>query len=266
MFVATRGSLVLAALVAVAAAGCSSAPSSGGSTGGTSPTKTPSGGTTATGTPSGGTPSEGSQAVTSSGTIIDYNSKAPVAGAVVSAADQTMTTGADGTFSLTLQKGEPFQLSVVSDGYATLLQQQTALEADYAAGSITIVPQGLAGILTALLPGYDKTLGVLSIDLVPTGACTSEGGATLSVSPAGTAQVAYFSGGMPSSSLTSVEAGQFPSAVIYNVQTGVQLDVTVTQATCKEVAFPYTTGGVEYTGGITTQPGLVTGFARIFLN
>jgi hypothetical protein len=266
MFGVARGSLAVLALIAVA--GCSSAPSGGNTGGATSPTKPAAGNGTATGTgtPSGGTASTGSQAVTDTGTIVDYNSKAPVQGATVTAGDQTVTTGADGTFSLTLQKGEAFQLSVVADGYATLLQQQTALEADYAAGSLTIVPQSLASLLTAMLPGYDDTLGVLSVDLVATGACTSEAGATLTVTPAGSAQVAYFSGGLPSNTQLSVKAGEFPSAVVYNVQPGVQLAIAVTQASCKEVPFPYTTGGVEYTGGITTQPGLVTGFARIFLN
>ncbi len=267
MFGVARGSLALVALVTLASlAGCSSAPS-GGSTGGTpSPAKPAGNGTPSTGTPSTGTPSEGSQAVIDTGTIVDYNNKTPVQGAVVTAGDQTVTTGADGMFSLTLQKGEPFQLSVVADGYATLLQQQTALEADYKAGSLTIVPQSLASLLTSMLPHYDNTLGVLSVDLVATGACTSEAGATLTVTPAGSAQVAYFSGGLPDDQQLSVKAGEFPSAVVYNVQPGVQLSVSVTQASCKEVPFPYTTGGVEYTGGIMTKPGLVTGFARIFLN
>jgi hypothetical protein len=255
---------VLSLLTLAAATACSSAPSSGGTTGASKPA--PSTGTPSTGTPSTGTPSEGSQAVTDTGTIVDYNTKSPIQGATVTAGDQTVTTGADGTFSLTLQKGEPFALSVVADGYATLLQQQTALEADYAAGSLTIVPKSVASLLTSMLTGYDDTLGVLSVDLVATGACTSEDGATLSVTPEGSAKIAYFNNGLPDSTQTSVKGGEFPSAVVYNVQPGVQLSVTVTQASCKEVPFPYTTGGVEYTGGITTQPGLVTGFARIFMN
>ncbi len=59
--------------------------------------------------------SGGAQAVTESGTITDLSSKKPVAGATVTAGDQSTTTAADGTFSLTLQKGEPFQLTVHRD-------------------------------------------------------------------------------------------------------------------------------------------------------
>ncbi len=62
-----------------------------------------------------------------------------------------------------------------------------------------------------------------------------------------------------------MKAGEFPSAVIYNVAPGVPLTVTVTHATCKQAAFPFTQDGVDYTGGISTEAGEVTGFARIFL-
>jgi hypothetical protein len=166
---------------------------------------------------------------------------------------------------VTLTIGTAFELSVAAPGYATLLQQSTSLSANYAAGKITLVPSTLARILTGYLTGYDDTLGTLSVDLVPTGACTSIQGATVSVSPAGSAKVSYFSAGTPSPDLTSAQAGQFPSAILYNVDPGVQLSVTVTVPGCTQVPFPFTQDGVDYTGGISTQAGQVTGFARVFL-
>jgi hypothetical protein len=192
-------------------------------------------------------------------------SSAAIAGATVTAGDQTATTAADGTFSLTLQKGDPFQLSVTADGYAMLVEQQTSLQADYDAGSTEIVPNATASLLTSILSGYDATLGVLSVAVMPTGACASEDVTTITVSPAGSAQVVYMSNGIPSTTLKAVKGGQFPSAVIYNVAPNTPLTVTATQATCTQVAFPYTANGVDYTGVISTQAGEVTGFARIFL-
>jgi hypothetical protein len=192
-------------------------------------------------------------------------SNAAIAGATVTAGDQTATTAADGTFSFTLQKGEPFQLNVTADGYATLIEQQTSLQANYDAGSTTIVPNATASLLTSILSGYDATLGVLSIAVTPTGACASEDGTTITVSPAGSARVVYMSNGIPSTTLTAVKGGQFPSAVIYNVAPNAPLTVTATLATCTQVAFPFTQDGVDYTGMISTQAGEVTGFARVFL-
>jgi hypothetical protein len=268
------GSIVVAAVLSigsVATLGCSSTASgskptaSGGS--GTEPEGTTGGSTPSTGSGSstGSATSEGPQAVTETGTIVDLESKKPISGATVTAGDQTATTATDGTFSLTLQKGDPFQLSVTASGYATLLEQQTSLSADYSVGSTTIVPNETATLLTAMLSGYDSTLGVLSVAVTPTGACASEDGATITVSPAGSAKVTYFSGGIPSSGLTAVKGGQFPSAVIYNVATGVPLTVTVSHPTCSQAPFPFTQGGVVYTGGISTESGEVTGFAKIFL-
>jgi hypothetical protein len=254
------------ALAALALGACSSAPTSSG--GGTSPTKEPTGGSgTSSGSASsssGATPAAPAT-VTETGIIVNYSSKEPVEGATVTAGDQTVTTAADGSFSLTLESGESFALSVAGEGYASLLEQSTSLSADYSAGNITLVPATLARILTGYFTGYDDTLGVLSLDLVPLGSCSSIQGATVSVSPAGSAKVMYFTGGMPSPDLTSAQAGEFPSAAIYNVEPGVPLTVTVTGSSCSQAPFPVTQEGVEYTGGITTQPGQVTGFARVFL-
>ncbi|MGO8994001.1 MAG: hypothetical protein ACLQVI_11780 [Polyangiaceae bacterium] len=262
-------SAILATALSAATFACSaapgkSAPSGGGSTGSTPGTAQGNGAAPANPAADAGA-ADGIQAVTESGKIVAMGSDAVVAGAVVTAGDQTATTAADGTFSLTLQKGETFQLSVVADGYATLLMQQTSLVADYDAGSTTVVPNATASLLTSILSGYDSTLGVLSIAVEPTGACTDEGGATVAVSPAGSSRVVYMSGGIPNSSLTAVKEGEFPSAVIYNAAPNVPLTVTVTHPTCTQVAFPVTQNGVEYTGEMSTEAGEVTGFARIFL-
>src|SRR5205807_1070956 len=158
----------------------------------------------------------GPQQATQKGIITDFSTKKPVAGATVIAGEQSTTTAADGSYSFTLQKGEPFKLTVTADGYAKLLEQEATLDGDYDKGKTTIVPTNMANLLTSMLSGYDSSLGVLSVQLVPTGGCASEDGATLEVSPAGSAKVAYFANSLPNSAMTAVKAGEFPSAVVYN--------------------------------------------------
>jgi hypothetical protein len=223
-------------------------PSSGGSSGGSAPA----------------TP-EGPTQATEKGVITNFNNHQPVPNAKVTAADQTVTTAADGSYSFTLQKGEPFRLTVEADGFAKLVEQEATLQGDYDKGATTIVPNTVAMLLTGMLTGYDATLGVLSVQVIPTGSCASEAGATLKVSPEGSAKVSYVSKSLPSSDATSVSAGEFPSAIIYNVQPAVPLTVTVQHATCAESQFPVEQGAVQYTGGISVEAGQSTGFARVFL-
>ena len=52
-------------------------------------------------------------------------------------------------------------------------------------GTTTLPPQELADLLHATLNGYDATLGVLTVALLPTGNCKSEGGSTVKVVPEG---------------------------------------------------------------------------------
>ncbi len=230
---------------------------------GSSKGSSPSGGS---GNGAGGTApvAEGPQQATEKGTIVELGSKKPVAGAKVTAGDQSTTTAADGSWSLTLQKGEKFQLSVTADGYAALLEQETSLDGDYDKGATTIVPQTTATLLTGMFDGYDSTLGILSIQVIPTGGCSTEDGSTIEVEPAGAAKIAYFVNGMPNAAATKVKGGEFPSAVFYNVQPGVQLSVTV-KSSCTEQPFPVQQGSVLYTGGISAEAGEATAFARVFL-
>jgi hypothetical protein len=258
-------SLVLALVATTAGCGAAPTSSSSGGSEGSKGSGTGAAGASSSGGSSSGPTKAAPTTVTEKGVIVDFNSKSPIVGATVTAGAQTVTTGDDGSFSFTLESGQAFALSVSAQGYATLLQQSTSLTADYDAGKITIVPTTLANILTGYFIGYDDTLGVLSLDLVPTGSCSTIQGATVTVSPAGGAKVAYFAGGIPSQDLTSAQAGQFPSAVLYNVEPNVQLTVSATVPGCTQMPFPVTQDGVDYTGGISTLPGQVTGFARIFL-
>ncbi len=201
---------------------------------------------------------------TQRGIIVDLSTKHAVGGATVTAGDQVTTTDASGAYSFTVRKGVPFQMVVTAPEYAKLIEQETTLDADFDRGKTNFVSSSTASLLLGSLAGYDERLGVLSVQLVPTGACASEGGAKVSVSPPGSALVRYFKGGLPTGN-EAVISGEFPSAVIYNTDPGVPLSVTVAEGSCAPVTFPFTTDGVSYTGGISTEPGLVTSFTRVFL-
>jgi hypothetical protein len=202
-----------------------------------------------------------------SGKVIDFETSKPVSGVTLDdGLGDTVTTGADGSYSLVVAKDTPFSLTLSADGYVKLLQQQTSLTSDYAAEPIDMVPLDLANTLHGVLPHYDPTLGVLSIQAMPEGQCASEEGAKVSVEGESAALVVYFQNKLPNLQLKAMKAGELPSAVIYNLPPGVAVNVQIEHPTCHQAPFPVVTnGGVTYLAGVTTQPGNVTAFQRIFL-
>ena len=249
----TRVALVsLAACFALSASACSSSHS-----GTTVANETPDGGDAGSVVASG--------QVTQSGIIVDFDTKKPVQGATIKAAGQTVISDVTGAYHFAVDKGTPFTMEVSMDGYAKLIEQETTIDADYDKGKTSFVATPTANLLLGTLDGYDATLGVLSVQLIPTGACASEDGATITVTPAGAAQVKYLYGGIPSSRKGAVVAGQFPSAVVYNVQPGATLSIGATVTNCTVAPFPIVQGDVTYTGGVTTEPGSSTSFERVFL-
>jgi hypothetical protein len=183
----------------------------------------------------------------------------------VSAGDQVVTTAADGSYAFAVKKGEAFAMSVTAPDYAKLVEQETVLDADFHRGKTSFVSSGTASLLLGTLDGYDASLGVLSVQLLPSGGCTSEAGTRVKVSPEGSASVRYVLHGIPTSRADSAAANEFPTAVIYNVEPGVPLTVSVEAGQCTQTAFPIDRDGVRYTGAVTTEAGSVTSFARIFL-
>jgi len=203
--------------------------------------------------------------VLQTGRIVDFDSKKALKGATVTAGATSVTTDDTGAYVLAVEKGKPFTMEVTMEGYAKLTEQETALDADFDRGDTRFIASGTAKFLMLALDGYDPSLGILSVQLLPGGNCASEEGAKITVSPPGAAKVKYVYGGIPSAKTSAVTAGQFPSAVLYNVDPGVQLSVEVTSETCKLAAFPVEKDGVRYTGGIVASPGEATSFARVFL-
>jgi hypothetical protein len=202
---------------------------------------------------------------TQSGVITDFNTGKPVVGATVKANDSTATTDASGKYTLPVHKGEVFSMEVTAPNYVKLIEQQTALTADYDRGETTIVPMSLSDLLHAALPGYDATLGVLSVAVIPTGTCKSENGTTISVKGMDGAQIKYMVSKLPSPSAQAVKGGEFPSAVIYNLPVNTPVIVQLKSDSCAMAAFPFQKDGITFEASVTTMPGDVTSFQRLFL-
>src|SRR5207244_3569575 len=125
------------------------------------------------------------------------NNKA-VEGATITAGAESATSDAKGVYSLKIKKGEPFDMVVSAPSYVKLLEQGTKLDADFDRGKTPIVPLDLGNLLHNTLQGYDATLGVLSVQILPTGTCATEAHTKVSVSPAGQSKIKYFLNKFPS--------------------------------------------------------------------
>ncbi len=197
------------------------------------------------------------------GRLVNFQSGTAIAGGTVSGGGNTATSDATGVFDLAVALGIPFTATATAATYTKLIGQEIQISASVDFGTLPMISAGTTSVLRAQLTGYDAGKGALIVLVVPSGACASEGGATLSVSPAGT--VVYFSGGFPSASATSVAAGQAPSAVIYNIPPGVALTLSVTSSTCSQTAYPVTQGALTYTGAMQVEAGASVSAAKIFL-
>jgi hypothetical protein len=203
--------------------------------------------------------------VTQTGRVLDFATKQPVAGATISAGGQTAITDATGAYSFKVRSGLPFTMSVTGSNRASMFFQERSLDADVDDGSVLSVDEPTANLLRGALDGYDRSLGSISTKVIVTGACASNEGATVSVSPAGAAKIVYFRNGLPSASQTSIATNELPSAVIYNLQPGVPVTLSVLHPSCKQIPFPVKQGNVEYTGALRVEAGDVTTYASLFV-
>jgi hypothetical protein len=207
--------------------------------------------------------------VTQSGSVIDFVTREPIAGATVTVtghAVTTVTTDASGAYAFSVRAGVPYIVSAVASGYVKNVYPERSLSADESDGSMNLVSQVESKAVASLLSGYDASLGVVAVEVIATGGCASVDGATITVSPAGQSQVRYFVNGQPSATQASAVAGAVPSALFYDVQPGVPLRFGVTHPTCTLVPFPTDQNGVHYTGGgIDAVGGGATNYVGLYL-
>lgn len=232
------------------------------------------------------------------GQIVDFTSKAGQPGMVVSGGGNSVTTDTKGNYTLPVPKNTPYSMQIASGPnanttYLTLNEQEWQVTGDVDRGKTSAVSNGTENLLKSILvPQPDPTLSVLTVQVIPTGACKSATGSTVSVpglpaadagadaAAGATVHMDYFSGGFPSQSATSVTDGEVPSAIIWGLPATASFStVTVTPpAGCTVKAFPTsdpTDAGpgtnLVYTGNVKLQPSTddagtsIASYMRVFL-
>ncbi len=202
---------------------------------------------------------------TQRGRVIVARSEAPLDGATVTIAGRSVTTAADGTYAIQVPRGTPYVMTVSAPEHYKLLEQEWSTTADVARGDTNLLPFSLGNLLASLLPNRDSAKGVLAVRVYPVRGCADEGGTTLEISPSSGAQLRYFAGGIPSGTATSVTKGEGISAVFYNVDPGVPLEVKATSPSCTALGFPISEDGVTYTGLVRAEAGDALAYVRVFL-
>jgi hypothetical protein len=195
------------------------------------------------------------------GTMVDYETEKPIVGMTVTDNGMTVTTDADGGWSLTEPAGSILSPTVTAPLYTNLFFPQSvpaAADIDFGvavsgtSSTFQLEQSGLAN---------DTTKGLVQVVVVTAPTCPSPVGGTLDVlSPPGTTTVYFGATTLPDSSLTSFQAvtSPRPVAVVYDVPPGATLSLSVSHPTCTQALFPFTYAGRTYTGNVpiqATEPG-----------
>jgi hypothetical protein len=206
----------------------------------------------------------GAVPVTQKGHIIVARKNSPAAGVVINtSAGSSAITDDAGAYSIQVPKGVPYNMTVTGDGFYKLIEQEWTIPGDTDRGHTSFLSMILGDILAASITDRDPNKGVLTVRVYATGGCPSVDGATISLDPPD-GKTVYARGGLPSTE-TTVSAEELPSAIIYNLPTGVNLKLKAAHPTCTFVPYPAQADGFTYTGNVKTEGGKVISFARVFL-
>ncbi|HEX6837344.1 MAG TPA: hypothetical protein VF334_12270, partial [Polyangia bacterium] len=182
----------------------------------------------------------------------------PLAGFSVTDGNNTTTTDANGEFVLPAPMDVELAPIVTGPKYSTLqLARVKAAAADVELGPITI-PSSSTFMSEMSIINADQSKALVQVVIIPTGACTSVAGGTLTVTSPPGAAVAYFSASGFPVGMQMVDTMQHrPSAVVYNIEPGATLEVTMSHPTCKLAPAGTAFDGAVYAGVKVspTEPG-----------
>ncbi|MFI5297050.1 MAG: hypothetical protein ACHREM_03050 [Polyangiales bacterium] len=201
------------------------------------------------------------------GTLVQYASLKPIVGATITEGGQTATTDAQGMWSFTVPVNTPVSTVATAAGYTTTLIGERTLSADFTA-FVEVPSVDLLHLAKDALTDYDATKGIVYVIVQATGACADVTGGTATLNGPAGAKLLYFSGGLPSKTVTAFVKPTkplYPVAVAYDVPPHVQIDLTVAHPTCTLVPFPAPFGGSLVTGNVDVVAGDATSVAYYFL-
>ena len=157
--------------------------------------------------------------------------------------DATMAPVITGT-----SKGDPYS--------NLLLLTATAGGSDLDWGNI-ITPDQSTFQLERVTLGSDDAQAVVHVVVLPTGACTSIAGGTLTVTSPPGAKVNYFDAqGYPRSSQAAFidpPVPRRPVADIYDAAPGTEITFTVNHPSCHQAAYPVVFNGAKFNGQVATK-------------
>jgi hypothetical protein len=188
------------------------------------------------------------------GRLIDYFNGMPLAGLTVADGTNSVTTDAAGGFVLPGPMGQLLKPAASGSGYATLyLPEAMAAAVDVDRGDVPMASTSTFSLEQQILAN-DTTKALVHILLAKSGACASFAGGTITVnSPAG-AQVAYFTTqALPTALTMSDIVAPKPVAVIYDVDAGTTLDLTINVPGCTQMPAGAVLNGMALTGTVTTM-------------
>ena len=193
------------------------------------------------------------------GRVVDYFNLTPLAGFTVTDGNNTTMTDSDGQFVLPAPMDTALAPTVTGPSYSMLsLAAAHATDTDVDLGPITIPSSATFGTELSVI-GADTSKALVQVIIIPTGSCTSLAGGTLTVqSPAG-ASVAYFStSGFPVAAAFSDVMSHRPSAVLFNLEPGADIEVEMSHPTCKLAPKGTAYNGAVYDGvakTVAAEPG-----------
>jgi hypothetical protein len=265
---------VLAILAPLTSLACSSSPSgnsekgSGSSSGAVNDAGAPDA------APDAGSDWDGGE-ITEMGTLVDYETLAPVIGLTVTDNGVSATTDSQGAWSLTVPSNVTTIQPVVTGSSAGTAYSKLYFPVLSPVGVVNtgtnVIPDSPTYALEQQILANDTTKALVQIVAVAAPTCASVVGGTLQVvSPAG-AEFRYFStANVPATTVSSFQDVKAPRpvAVVYNIPVGSQVTVAVTHPTCTLAPFPAVAAGETVTGQATTiatEPGDVNGSLVIVL-
>ena len=188
------------------------------------------------------------------GRLIDYFNGMPLAGLTLTDGANSVTTDAGGGFLLPAPMGELLKPAASGSGFATLyLPEATAAAVDVDRGDVPMATTSAFALEQNILAN-DTSKSLVHILLAKGGACSSFAGGTITVNAPAGAKVAYFTtSGLPTSSTMFDIVAPKPAAVVYDVDPGADLDLTIAVPGCTQMPAGTVLNGMALTGKVTTM-------------
>jgi hypothetical protein len=213
--------------------------------------------------------------ITEMGTLIDYETLAPVIGLTVTDNGVSATTDSQGAWTLTVPSNVTTIQPVVTGSSAGSTYSKLYFPVLSPVGVVNtgtnVIPDSSTLALEQQILANDTTKALVQIVAQVAPTCASAVGGTLQVvSPAG-ASFRYFStANVPATTVSSFQDVKSPRpvAVVYDIPVGAQLTLAVTHPTCTLAPYPIVAGGETVTGQVTTlatEPGDINGSLVILL-